>query len=243
MPTWWSTPLSSYSPSSSEPTIVPGSVLVPAEPRHHAVGGALVLHLHHRPLARAVAAVEALGHDAVQAGALEAIEPVQRHRPIGGRGREVHRRPHPGQQLLQAAAAARTAAPRAGRDPPSASRSHSTIDAGVRSASVATRDAAGWIRCRRASKSSPPGPAITISPSSTAGPGNAASSGATTSGKYRFSGLQSRLCRYTPSGPLNTSTRKPSHFGSYSQPGPSGSASASFASMGSIGGESGALTP
>ena len=35
-------------------------------------------------------AVERLGHDAVETGALEAVEPVVGDRPIGGRRREVH---------------------------------------------------------------------------------------------------------------------------------------------------------
>jgi hypothetical protein len=80
-------------------------VLVPAEARHHAVGGALVLHLHHRPLSGAVAAVQALGHDTVQTRAFEAVEPVQRQRPVGRGRRQVHRRPDTRQQLLQPLAA------------------------------------------------------------------------------------------------------------------------------------------
>ena len=48
------------------------AVLVPAEPGHHAVGGALVLHLPHRPLVLAVGGVARLGHHAVEPGALEA---------------------------------------------------------------------------------------------------------------------------------------------------------------------------
>jgi hypothetical protein len=51
-------------------------VLVPPEPGHHAVRGALVLDLEHRPLARLVCRIESLGDDTVQAGALEPFEPV-----------------------------------------------------------------------------------------------------------------------------------------------------------------------
>ena len=60
----------------------PGSVLVPAEPRHDAIGRALVLDLEHRPLARLVRAIEALGDDTVETGALEEIEPFGGGRPI-----------------------------------------------------------------------------------------------------------------------------------------------------------------
>ena len=71
---------------------VPGSVLVPAEPGDHAVGGALVLDLEHRPLAGLVDAVESLGHDAIEAGTLEPVEPVRRRRAIQRRRRQVDRR-------------------------------------------------------------------------------------------------------------------------------------------------------
>ena len=70
----------------------PGPVLVPAEAGDDAVRGALVLDLEHRPLARLVARVELLGHDAVEAGALEPVEPVGGQPAIGRRRREVDRR-------------------------------------------------------------------------------------------------------------------------------------------------------
>ena len=54
-PTCWSTPLSSYRPSSSEPTASPAA-LVPAKSGHDAVGGARVLDLDHRALARQIRA-------------------------------------------------------------------------------------------------------------------------------------------------------------------------------------------
>ena len=58
-----------------------------------------------------------------------------------------------------------------------------TSAAGVSRASVATRDAAGWMRNKSASKSSAPPRAITISPSSTIRGGRCAARGATSSGK------------------------------------------------------------
>ena len=77
-PTCWSAPSSSYRPSSSEPTTPAG--LVPAVAGDHAVGGALVLDLEHGPLVGLVGAVQRLGDDAVEAGALELLEPVLRGR-------------------------------------------------------------------------------------------------------------------------------------------------------------------
>ena len=50
--------------------------LVPAEAGDDAVGGARVLHLDHRALARLVDAVLRLGDHAVEAGALEARQPL-----------------------------------------------------------------------------------------------------------------------------------------------------------------------
>jgi hypothetical protein len=55
--------------------------------------------------------------------------------------------------------------------------------AGVRPASRATREEAGWMRCCSAQKSSPPSPAITISPSITARGGKLRRTASTTSGK------------------------------------------------------------
>jgi hypothetical protein len=67
-------------------------VLVPPEATDSAVGGALVLHLGPAPLAFGVGAGEVFRDDAVEAGALEAREPVARH--LGGlrRRREVNGR-------------------------------------------------------------------------------------------------------------------------------------------------------
>jgi transposase InsO family protein len=51
--------------------------------------------LDHDPLVRLIHAVQRLGHDAIQPGALELVEPAQRHLAVGGRRRHVYRRPAP----------------------------------------------------------------------------------------------------------------------------------------------------
>ena len=79
-------------PQQQRPDVRPGPVLVPAEPGHDAVGGALVLDLEHRPLARLVGRVEPLGDHAIEPGALEPLEPVRGGRAIAGRRRQVDRR-------------------------------------------------------------------------------------------------------------------------------------------------------
>jgi hypothetical protein len=79
----------------------PGTLLVPAEAGDHAVGGARVLHLDHRALAGAIGRVEPLGHDPVEPGALEAMEPVLGESPVAGGRRQVHRRPRARQHLLE----------------------------------------------------------------------------------------------------------------------------------------------
>src|SRR6516162_4681809 len=68
---------------------------------HHAVGGPLVLDLEHDPLVRLVPAVQRLGDQPVQPGALELGEPLPGQRPVGGGRRDVQRRAHPGEGLLQ----------------------------------------------------------------------------------------------------------------------------------------------
>src|SRR5262250_3036432 len=122
---------------------------------------------------------------------------------------------------------------------PRASRSHPTNEDGVSAASSLTRDAAGWMRRSNASKSRPPAPTITISPSRTQRSGNVAARGATSSGKYRFIGFSSRLCSTISPPSRNTSVRKPSHLGSNCQPSPPGKASAALDSMGASGGAKG----
>ena len=60
----------------------PGPVLVPAEAGDDAVRRAPVLDLEHRALAGLVGAVEALRDHAVEAGALEPVEPVGGERAV-----------------------------------------------------------------------------------------------------------------------------------------------------------------
>ena len=81
-------------------------------------------------------------------------------------------------------------------------------------ANISTREAAGWIRWSRASKSRPFLPAMTISPSTTARAGNPWRSGSMSSGKYRVRGRSLRLPSSTSSPSRNTMHRNPSHLGS-----------------------------
>ena len=92
-------------PEQQRPDVRARPVLVPAEPGDHAIGRALVLDLEHRPLARLVRRIEALGDDAVEAGALEPVEPVGGRRPVARRGRQVDRRGRLAQDRLEAGAA------------------------------------------------------------------------------------------------------------------------------------------
>ena len=177
-------------PEQQRPDVRAGPVLVPPEPGHDAVGGALVLDLEHRPLARQVGAVEPLGDDAVEA-----------RRPRSGR---TSRRPAPrsrvaGVRWTGGVAPPRTASSRARRSPwgtsrrsssPSASRSQATNDAGDSAASIRTRDSAGWIRSSSASNSSAPSRAITTSPSSTQRSGSWALSGLGELGEVAVEGLE-----------------------------------------------------
>jgi hypothetical protein len=64
-----------------------------------------VLHLHHRAHARLVWPVEALGHHAVEPGALEPREPVGGHGAVDGRRREEHPRVAAGDGSLEQGAA------------------------------------------------------------------------------------------------------------------------------------------
>jgi hypothetical protein len=139
-PTWWRVPALSYSPRSSEPT--PPAVLVPAEAGDDAVGGALVLDLEHQALVGDVGEVAALGDHPVEAGALEAGEPVGRDL-----GSDVAGVRWTGASALASASTRRARRSEKGRDlrssSPRARRSKATKLAGVCSASSATRDAAG----------------------------------------------------------------------------------------------------
>ena len=131
------------------------AVLVPAEAGDDAVGGALVLDLEHRPLARLVRRVEPLGDHAVEAGALEPLEPVGGGRAVAGRrasggpaarrrrGRASSRaRRSPCGDVAQVLVAEREQVPGDERWPATPRRAS------------CTRDAAGWMRSSSASKSS-----------------------------------------------------------------------------------------
>jgi hypothetical protein len=78
-------------------------------------------------------------------------------------------------------------------------------EAGVCSASVGTRESAGWMRCWSASKSKPRSVAIMISPSITHRSGSSAVAAATSSGKYRVIGRSLRLPSSTCSRSLSVS--------------------------------------
>src|SRR5438105_4115964 len=95
------------------------------------------------------------------------------------------------------------------------------------------------MRRSSASKSSPPAPTMTISPSRTQRAGRAAASGATSSGKYRFIGFSSRLWSSISSPSRKTIVRNPSHFGSNCQPSPVGNPAAALDNIGAIGGSKG----
>src|ERR687892_2611477 len=77
---------------------------------------------------------------------------------------------------------------------------------------------------------------ITISPSTTTVLGKTSLNTGRSSGKYRWSGRSPRLPRWISAPSRNTSARKPSHFGSYRQPGPAGISSRDRANIGVSGG-------
>jgi hypothetical protein len=120
----------------------------------------------------------------------------------------------------------------------SCSTSKATNVAGVVSASMFTRLAAGWMRSDNASKSRRPSRPTTSSPSSTTPDGRPAASRSTISGKYLFSGLLERDCSTTSSPSRKTRQRNPSHFGSKIRSESSGMVPAGLASIGLTGGVS-----
>ncbi len=111
--------------------------------------------------------------------------------------------------------------------------------AGVCSASIRTRDAAGCSRSCSASKSRPAPVGMTISPSITQRGGSSARAAAAISGKYRVIGRSLRLPSSTSSPSRNRIDRNPSHFGSYQASG--GISVTDFASIGGTGGITGSL--
>ena len=158
-------------------------VLVPAESGDDAVGRSLVLDLQHRPLARLVLVAEALRDDAIEPCALEPMEPVLGEGSVRRGRREMDRRRRGAQRRFQAASGARPGASRAGpRRRARAGPTRRTTRATPRPAS-STREAAGWMRRRRASNCSSPSFEITTSPSRMQRSGSAARSGSASSGK------------------------------------------------------------
>src|SRR5256885_4949471 len=95
------------------------------------------------------------------------------------------------------------------------------------------------MRCRRASKSSRPSRATTISPSKTTRRSGSALSAATSSGKKRVSVCALFDWSTTRSPSRKARQRKPSHFGSNDHSSPGGSASTESASIGAYGGRTG----
>src|SRR5205823_4107635 len=81
------------------------AALVPAEARYHAVGGARVLYLDHGALAWLVSKPGGLGDDAVEACALEVLEPVLGLVALAGHRRDIHGRLAAAEQPLERRAA------------------------------------------------------------------------------------------------------------------------------------------
>ncbi len=145
----------------------PTTALVPTKASDDAIGRARVLDLEHRAFARLVDTLDRLGDDPIEAGAFKAIEPLDCDGAVARHRREVDRRLERARGALRAARDARLAGRRADRcRRPRAGRSRRK-PAGVTSASLATREAAGCSRNCSASKSRPLDVAMTISPSST----------------------------------------------------------------------------
>ena len=106
--------------------------------------------------------------------------------------------------------------------------------AGISAESLFTRLSAGCSRICIASKSRTPSRSMMISPSSADSGGRSLSS-ARSSGKYRRSGRAFRDHSRSSPDPFSRRPRKPSHFGSYCHPSPSGRSRTSSASIGGNG--------
>ena len=167
-----------------------GSLLVPAETRDHAIGGAGMLDLEHRALAGLIRGVFRFRDHAVKARALEALQPFGGDLAVARHRREVDRRLDVRQQPSREHAR-RSPCGRSMIDSPStASRSNPTNEDGIAFDSFATRDAAGCSRNCSASKFRPPSVAITISPSITQPGGSRSSSACVQLGKISIERLQ-----------------------------------------------------
>ena len=206
-------------------------------PSDDAVGGLVLLHLD----------------DAVaRAGQVRRRRAASRRRRRGRAprtGRASRARPRPSactargrsrpQRARARRAAPRAAAPTPARRPRAARRRRRTR-AGISADSLRIRDSAGWSRICIASKSSAPSRTITTSPSSAERGGSSSPSGRS-SGKYRSSGRPFRDQSASSPPTFSSTPRKPSHFGSYCQPSPSGSSRTSSASIGGNGIAAGGL--
>ena len=165
-PTWCRTPASSFSPSRNEPT--PSPSLSQRKPPTTQSAVRCVLHLQHLPLVLRGSGGRAASPSPHPGPPPRSARTMPR-RPSWLRvaGREMDAEPSRPSAPARAVARARSKGELARSSSPSASRSKATNEAGVSSASFRMRLCAGWIRLSSASKSSPPGPAMTISPSTT----------------------------------------------------------------------------
>src|SRR2546428_14194548 len=75
--------------------------LVPAESGNHAVRGAGVLDLEHRPLARLIGASRRLRNHTIESRAFETLQPVHCQLAIAGHRREVERATPGREQFLE----------------------------------------------------------------------------------------------------------------------------------------------
>ena len=115
---------------------------MPAKTRHHTVAVPLMLHLQHHPLVRLIRSIYRLRHHSIQPRPLKSLEPVRRHTLVPSRGGHMHRRPRMAKHLFQ------SLPPHVKRNLaqillPHPKQIKNTTEAGLSSASIFTRDAAG----------------------------------------------------------------------------------------------------
>ena len=242
----------------------PGAVLVKPVPADDAVHRAPVLDLDHLAPSLAVRALQSFGHDAVEPGRFELVEPAAGHLDVERlRGEEPRRVPaaasparrrplrsarRAGRQVPPATVCARAAAFPAGRGRrPREGRTErgGRVSRGPDGRHGSARGGCGSAAhqnpaCRRSPRRPPhrrrsrPG----VDPAPPATPGS-------TGGEACRCGCRAAARRRGPaarrprpalrSGPLHISTRNPSHLGSYPHPGGAGRSSATSASMGATG--------
>jgi hypothetical protein len=78
------------------------AVAQPPEAGDNAVGRPFLLHLQHRSPPGLVRELAVLGDHAVDAAALQALEPPRRNRPLLRERRDVNRRPRSSEELPEA---------------------------------------------------------------------------------------------------------------------------------------------